>query len=366
MNPDSASAYRQRASLRIHDLSQYREAIADCDQARSIDPQDVAAIVHRATAYRMLEEYEPAVQDAIAALKMEPNRKWAWEELERIARGCGSPPQLTALDDLHQYIEENPIAFTTFTESLANIILIRARLYANGDDVEEMNADCDAVRRLAPESAKILRGCGRLQKAAGNLELAIADYTAALEQDPQHAVSYNARSVLQCRMQNFEAALQDSDRAIELDPQPFIYSHRAWPLIMLGRYEDAMADCNRALEQEPDNATAMSRRAWARARLGQMEAAVADAVSAVIMEPSSHWTWDRLRLCVREVHDPEHLSTLDNLHQRFEEDPERFSPHAESLAEIDRIRAELREREETPQQRPADQSLVLESADESE
>ena len=176
-----------------------------------------------------------------------------------------------------------------------------------------------------PNHLEALRRRGDIYKNMQQWAKAIEDYTAVLEGDPRNAHMFNARSICHCLLQDFEAALQDANRAIELDPQSWMYSHRAWPLIMLSRHEEAVVDCNQSLELDPKSSIAFARRGWARHMLGEHRAAIVDNVAALKLTPSLNSAWRRLQTCSSEVQDPELLGALDELHQHLRNDEQALS-----------------------------------------
>ncbi|MBC7870513.1 MAG: tetratricopeptide repeat protein [Chitinophagaceae bacterium] len=71
-------------------------------------------------------------------------------------------------------------------------------------------------------------------------ESAIADYTQALELNPELAVALNNRAVAYMYSSRYDLAFIDLDRATELDPDfPFPYYNRGWMYSFLGEFTKA-------------------------------------------------------------------------------------------------------------------------------
>lgn len=91
-----------------------------------------------------------------------------------------------------------------------------------------------------------------LKNAVGDIDGAIADYSAAMKHLPKEDPTlYALRSALYLGKREFELALADSNRLLELLPESEIgYANRAAARMFLGDAEGAIADCNVGLEKQ--------------------------------------------------------------------------------------------------------------------
>jgi tetratricopeptide (TPR) repeat protein len=81
-------------------------------------------------------------------------------------------------------------------------------------------------------------------------EEAIAEYTAAIEIDPDNAEAYANRGVSYAEKGNYELSIVDYNKAIELDPQnAILYYNRAIAYNNLGEYDKAVADCTKVIDE---------------------------------------------------------------------------------------------------------------------
>jgi tetratricopeptide (TPR) repeat protein len=104
----------------------------------------------------------------------------------------------------------------------------------------------------------------------------IAQYTQAIQLDPNDALAHCYRGVAYYRLGDGNSAMADYNRAIELDPTlPIAYYRRGY-LRYLGKdYSSAIADFNKAIEFKPDFAVAFSNRGYAYRELyGEQEALI--------------------------------------------------------------------------------------------
>jgi len=85
------------------------------------------------------------------------------------------------------------------------------------------------------------------------MELAIGDYTTAIELDPEYAKAYNNRGNAHAALGDLERALEDYDQALELDASlTLTYFNRGALYCGLRNYESAIADMEKYLELVPD------------------------------------------------------------------------------------------------------------------
>ena len=99
-------------------------------------------------------------------------------------------------------------------------------------------------------------------KQLGNTDAALADYSAALELDPELTAVHTGRGRIHQQEEDFTAAVADYTRAIELEPgRAMAYLDRANAYSSQGDYKSALADYNRALEIDPKLASGLPRAA---------------------------------------------------------------------------------------------------------
>ena len=88
----------------------------------------------------------------------------------------------------------------------------------------------------------------------------------------QTAEEYENRGISKDDLKDYEGAIADFTKAIELDPDfATYYSNRGKDKIILKDYTGAIADYTKAIELNPSNATYYSNRGLAKYRLNQNE-----------------------------------------------------------------------------------------------
>jgi tetratricopeptide (TPR) repeat protein len=148
----------------------------------------------------------------------------------------------------------------------ANELLVRAyqlSLTASAeDDYSQIVRWCAEAMRQGLEgenrkfalnlSAWSLNRRGQLRADQGQREIAIADFRAALEFDPQCWRALHNRGVTLAQCGQFAEAFDDITKVIELNPQfAKAYSNRGTLYVQAGDYDRAIADFDAALKLDP-------------------------------------------------------------------------------------------------------------------
>jgi tetratricopeptide (TPR) repeat protein len=91
------------------------------------------------------------------------------------------------------------------------------------------------------------------EDVVAEMELAITDYTSAIELDARYAKAYNNRGNAYATLGDLEQAVADYDRALELDDSlDLTYFNRGVINYKLGNYEAAILDLEMYLELIPE------------------------------------------------------------------------------------------------------------------
>jgi len=131
------------------------------------------------------------------------------------------------------------------------------------------------------QRASILGRRGVTYLLMGQYEPALADFTRAIELDPNYAGAI-ARRGETCRlMEQYDQALADFTRAIELDPNDaWAIASRGETCRLMEQYDQALADFTRAIELDPDD-WHLYDRALLYQKMGQGGQAEADLAAAI-------------------------------------------------------------------------------------
>lgn len=144
----------------------------------------------------------------------------------------------------------------------------------------------------APETSALRAQEGAAALLRGKFEQAIALYDEAMQgkdlAPTRLASMYNDRGVAKWRLERFEEALADFNKAIEIYPQyASIYNNRGNVYLDLDKPEDALKDFNKAIELSPGYGVAYNNRGNTQHELGRHLAAVDDYRKAIEIMPGN-------------------------------------------------------------------------------
>ncbi len=94
---------------------------------------------------------------------------------------------------------------------------------------------------------------GMVYFVLSNYELAIEDFTHAIQANPQNFRAYNNRGLSYRMLKMFDRALEDFDRSLEIDPtQAESYFGRSHVYFDMADFSQALQDCNKVLNLQPE------------------------------------------------------------------------------------------------------------------
>ena len=233
IDPGYVDAYSNRAAARAA-LGRHANAVEDYTKAISLNPKVAEYYARRALSYEAMGNGEKAKADFRRALDVDARNEVAKEGLKRLA--AAGPATAAAKDDAS--LEE-------------------ARRACGKPKSEGAFEACTKIIAAEPNNAGafVLRG-NALQSLDRRSE-ALADYTRAIEIDPNTVHAYEAyfsRAAIFYRNFEFAKALTDMEKVFELNPNPgqaLIFSIRGGIYERLGKKDEAIADYRRALALDP-------------------------------------------------------------------------------------------------------------------
>ncbi len=129
---------------------------------------------------------------------------------------------------------------------------------------------------------------GQAYKERGQLELALQDYSVAIDLDPSSFVTYVNRGMTFGAMGQFGPAIEDYSSAIALKPfKAKPYLERGIVYAETGRLDLAMQDFDKAIAIEPTYADAYTSRGLTLQKNGEPARAIDDFDRAISLNPSS-------------------------------------------------------------------------------
>lgn len=170
----------------------------------------------------------------------------------------------------------------------ADVWALRGQAQLDAGRPEAAVKDLDHAISLTPEDGSAWRNRGHAYMNLGQDDKAIADETKALELDPKSVEAHWLRAyVYRYRKRDPDKAIADYTAALQIDPtDSSSRTSRADAYEAMGRYEEAAADYDAWIEQNPQGPFGY----WARGRmnlaLGKVGAAEADLAKAVSLKPT--------------------------------------------------------------------------------
>ncbi|MBM3501730.1 MAG: tetratricopeptide repeat protein, partial [Armatimonadetes bacterium] len=264
LDQELAPAWTGKAeALRV--LGRQREALVCCYRALSRDPHSLAAHNTRGLCYAALGEHDRALDDFDRAIAMDPNQREVWQN-----RGLS----LEAKGDYEGAIECFDRALAIDSSTTQSWLSKALCLLAKGD-YQAAAGTCDPLLELDPDNAAGWKVKGAALAAMKKWERAVTCYQKALEIDPEDEYARQAaeeamrnrheqappsggaafdRGLRRLQRGRFAEAVAEFERAVEEHPE----DERAWrhlsaTYFRLGRYDDAEAPARQSVELRPDD-----------------------------------------------------------------------------------------------------------------
>jgi tetratricopeptide (TPR) repeat protein len=217
-NARNAFAHLMRGVARLEN-DDLDGASADLDEALTIDPKYVPALVARAQLWQWRHRLDRAVEDAGKAIELDGRISYAFVE-----RG------------VFEY---------------------------NLKHYDKALKDFDKADELGSKAAisHIARGMMLIEK--GKLPKAQQEFNEAIKLDPKHPDAYSGYALLFLTRGDSKTAITMLDQAIDADPQnPESHGNRAIVFESIGKYDKALDDLDEVIRFAPNSARALRERAW--------------------------------------------------------------------------------------------------------
>ncbi|KAG0176067.1 hypothetical protein DFQ28_000199 [Apophysomyces sp. BC1034] len=307
-SPSTTTYYANRAAALMM-MAKYKEAAEDCRTATQLDPSNIKANVRAGKCHLNLGNLEESSRQYEIALQQDgsnaqaqreynnvchvktylgqaevymTNQQWALarnsvDRAVAMVDGANLPLKWTVLLAECALGQKNYSEASRLVNQLIRIntqnpdaLYLRARVfYAQADNAKTVN-HCMEALRCDPDFVKartLLRKARSLEaeKEKGNtafktnnLQEAYDAYTNALaiddQNDTMNSKLYSNRAAVLQKLKRFSDALTDCNKAIELDPDfTKVYSRRAACYMELEEFEEAVRDYRRLTESDGGN-----------------------------------------------------------------------------------------------------------------
>lgn len=189
-------------------------------------------------------------------------------------------------------------------KGLASLVFVnRGKSHLIAEQNELGLADYTRAIELNPNNAIAYHSRGCVYCQLGKPQESIADYTKAIELYPQDAENYVARGAAYLQMREFTKSLSDLGKASEIDPDILERLNRAKET---KTREDKLAitraDFKKATQFEPQDAEGYCHRGFAYSHLRQPEKALADFNKALELNPKYAKAYDQRGIIYAQGH----------------------------------------------------------------
>jgi tetratricopeptide (TPR) repeat protein/S1-C subfamily serine protease len=269
--------------LALGELGKAQPAIEALQQAINTLPkrEDLknfhsSILQQQSVVYRYLENYEQALTVINQAISLVPNNPNHYNE------------KWSVLSELKRY-DEGLAAITQAITLAPRALwyLNRGILYHNQQKYNLALADYTKAIELNPNYALAYNNRGTLYDDQQKYELALADYNQAIELNRNNAQAYYNRGNLYYDLQKYDLALSDYNKAIDINPNfANAYNNRGNLYDDLQKYDLALSDYNQALQLNPNDPMAYLNRGLLYYNLQKYELALADYNQAIRINPN--------------------------------------------------------------------------------
>ncbi len=329
-----------------------KEAIAEFEEAKKLDPGSVFVQGHLAKVYLAQRNYDQALPLYKDATAKEPN------DLEYADGYLSTLIALGKMEDALNFVKAANARFVgnariaylygrvndaldigTEAEGhykrainadpkLFDANLYLARFYLRFRRIPEAKAQLDEAFAKAPEHPGVRSGMGELALAEEDLERARAEYEKALELDPNHVDAHLGLSKVMLQTGDAQGAKVQVDKALALDPAVKKGRlQRGLVLWKLGDLKGATDELEQAKAQDAKDAKISITIGAVKLDANDLpgaEAAIAGALTVEPFNPEAHFYMARVK-----SRRAEHTQAIDSMRTALEHAPKRASYHYE-------------------------------------
>ena len=267
-------ALERRASL-YQQTGEYDKALADVDELVKGSPSIAAGHKVRVKVLEAKQDFAGALAEIDAVMAMEPGDPQAYLERSGVLVALGRRAEaLKSVDDAMK-IKSSPEAY-----------LRRSSIREKSDRAGRL-ADIEAALKVDLRNVAALEMRAAIRGEAGAYDKGVAELTQAMQAAPGSEYLLLSRATLEIKAGRSELAHKDFETMrAKFSTNANSLNSLCWTRATLGvELEAALADCDAALAIEPKSAATLDSRAFVLMRLGRYDEAVRVYDAALALRP---------------------------------------------------------------------------------
>jgi tetratricopeptide (TPR) repeat protein len=225
-------------------VEELQARIAELNKTIATSPRNDILYFERGGCYNDLEMFEEALNDFNYAISLRPGNAEYYFMKANTNNALGKHNE--ALSDVNRAISLSP-------ENVLYIIT-RGMVYNSMGKYQEAANDLTTAINFGNIQRGVYFGRGYANAQLDKLDEAISDMTKEIELYPGYFLINHFRTELYIRQGKFDEALADIASLWAITPREMvfaIYTLRAWAYSMLGKWQEALQDANRAIGLNP-------------------------------------------------------------------------------------------------------------------
>ena len=267
--PQHAAAIFERGKMYLI-TGQEAKAKADFDKVLSLEKDKALVNYLVGDFYAQAGKLDQGLEYINAAIAADPKIAQAYLTRAIIKQ---AKKETGVIEDLNKAIELEP--------KYADAYLNRASWYFNENNVAAAEKDLNTAVGLVENKAQINYLVAQIYARAQNVEKVIAHTTASINANAS-AAAYVLRANAYASQKQFAQSIADFTKAIELNPQvPAIYMERGVAYANSGDFANAMADLDKTIKLAPNLGMAYVNRGMVELAMNKQTEAKADFKKAI-------------------------------------------------------------------------------------
>ncbi len=272
--------------LRFQQSSNFIESVSAFDSSIHYNPRSAEVFFSQGSSYESLQEYAKALFAFEEAIALQPGFEGAKfrkavclyhlkvydqciEQLNALIAGNGSTHETKAI--FYSYSPTGDVNITTDNQLNAEYYLYRGMAYAADHQEAKAMADLDSAVIQSGGAADYYVNRGLTLQQLGKNALAIRDYEAALERNPDNQTAIvNLFTLNAAKARKY---ITENEGIMSGVIVPELLAQMAYDAYNDQRYEEALNYYNKALTMAPNTADWLMNRAISYGKLGLLEKA---------------------------------------------------------------------------------------------